>query len=277
MTLSDEPISQRTKALAEIRELAPNIDEETEEVLAEMYSARQLRGTASDQPINLDAITGTSIAQGAQINQIIRQSKTTKSLEIGFAYGFSTVWILDALRPRLNSFHIAIDPFELTQWGGVGLHQIKRLNAEPVFEWIAEQSIHALSRLIKSGKRFDFIFIDGNHRFDDILVDFYLSDQLVSPGGLMVFDDMWMSSVQTVINFILMNRQYEIVSQPIQNMTVLKKLADDNRDWHHFENFKVSNPKHGRVASALRQMVLQVSRTTGTESTLRRIQSKFRF
>jgi hypothetical protein len=92
----------------------------------------------------------------------------------------------------------------------------------------------------------------------------------------MVFDDIWMSSVQTVINFILMNRQYEIVSQPIQNMTVLKKLADDNRDWHHFENF-VSNPKHGRVASALRQMVLQVSRTTGTESTLRRIRSKFRF
>jgi len=124
-----------------------------------------------------DAVTRTSIAQGAQINQIIRQSKATKSLEIGFAYGFSTVWILDALRPRLNSFHIAIDPFELTQWGGVGLHQIKRLNAEPVFEWIAEQSIHALSRLIKSGKRFDFIFIDGNHRFDDILVDFYLSDQ----------------------------------------------------------------------------------------------------
>ena len=85
--------------------------------------------------------------------------------------------------------------------------------------------------------------IDGNHRFDDVLVDFYLSDQLVSPGGLLIFDDMWMPSVRTVVNFILTNRQYKIVSQPIRNMMVLKKLADDDRDWCHFENFKVYNQK----------------------------------
>jgi predicted O-methyltransferase YrrM len=127
MILSNETISQRAKVATEIRELTPNIDKETEEVLAEMYSASQLRGTASDQPINLDAITRTSIAQGAQINQIIRQSETTKSLEIGFAYGFSTVWILDALRSRLNSLHIAIDPFEITQWGALGCTRLNGL------------------------------------------------------------------------------------------------------------------------------------------------------
>jgi len=249
LTSSNDAISQRAKVAAHgmlerlnrrrIRELAPNIDKETEEVLVDMYSASRLRGTASNQPINVDAKTRISIAQGAQINQIIRQSKMTKSLEIGFAYGFSTVWILDALRSRLNSLHVAIDPFEITQWGGVGLHQIKRLNAALGFDWIAECSIHALSRLIKTEQKFDFILIDGNHRFDDVLVDFYLSDQLVSPGGLLIFDDMWMPSVRTVVNFILTNRQYKIVSQPIRNMMVLKKLADDDRDWCHFENFKV--------------------------------------
>jgi len=114
-----------------------------------------------------DAVTRTSIAQGAQINQIIRQSETS----------FSTVWILDALRSRLNSLHVAIDPFEITLYGGIGLQQIKRLNAAVGFEWVAERSIHALSRLIKSEAKFDFIFIDGNHRFDDVLVDFYLSDE----------------------------------------------------------------------------------------------------
>jgi len=212
-----------------------------------------------------DAVTRTSIAQGAQINQIIRQSETS----------FSTVWILDALRSRLNSLHVAIDPFEITLYGGIGLQQIKRLNAAVGFEWVAERSIHALSRLIKSEAKFDFIFIDGNHRFDDVLVDFYLSDQLVSRGGLMVFDDMWMPSIRTVANFILTNRQYKIVSQPVENMLVLNKLADDNRDWCHFESFKISNPKRGRVASAVRQAVLQVSRITGTEGTLRQIQSRY--
>jgi hypothetical protein len=71
------------------------------------------------------------------------------------------------------------------------------------------------------------------------VVDFYLSDQLVSPGGLMAFDDMWMPSVRTVISFILTNRQYKIVPQSVQNMMVLKKIADDNRDRLHFEKFIV--------------------------------------
>jgi predicted O-methyltransferase YrrM len=254
MTSSAEVVAQRLNVTTEIRRFAPSIDKDTEEVLADMYSAKQLGGTASDQPIKLDGITKIGIAQGAQINQIIRKSETNKSLEIGFAYGFSTVWILDGLRSRRNSRHVAIDPFEITAWGGVGLQQLKRLSVAPTFEWIDEYSIHALSRLIKNGEKFDFIFIDGNHRFDDVLVDFYLSDQLVSPGGLMAFDDLWMSSVRTVINFILTNRQYKILPQPVENMMVLKKLTDDNRDWLHFESFKVANPKRERRVLALKQM-----------------------
>jgi predicted O-methyltransferase YrrM len=243
MILSDEAILRRSKAAAEIRQLAPNIDKETEEVLIDMYSANQLRGTASDQPINIDATTRISIAQGAQINQIVRQSVAIKSLEIGFAYGFSAVWILDALRSREALRHVAIDPFEMTHWGGVGLHQVKRLSVAPGFEWIEEESIHALPRLIKSEEKFDFIFIDGSHRFDNVLVDFYLSDQLVSPGGLLAFDDMWMPSIRTVVSFVLANRQYKMVAQPVSNMMVLRKLGDENRDWRHFECFRVFDPK----------------------------------
>jgi predicted O-methyltransferase YrrM len=269
MAFWNEPNSERSKVAAEIRRLAPNIGKDTEEVLADMYTAKQLSGTTSDQPISLVGTTkncglgpavglvaGIDIAQGAQINELVRQSGAIRSLEIGFAYGFSTTWILDALRSHTNSGHVAVDPFEITLWGGVGLAQVKRLNPTPNFEWISEHSIHALSNLIKSQLKYDFIYIDGNHRFDDVLVDFYLSDQLASPGGLMVFDDMWMPSVQTVINFILRNRQYEIVPQPIQNIMVLKKLSDDNRDWRHFESFKVPKGGDGDGNSANVQSIL---------------------
>ncbi len=143
------------------------------------------------------------------------------------------------MRSRRNSHHVAIDPFELTLWSGVGLHQASRLSVAPSFEWISEYSIHALSKLIKSKEKFDFIFIDGNHHFDGALVDFFLSDQLVSPGAFVAFDDMWMPSVRTVISFILSNRKYKIVPQPVSNMVVLKKIADDNRDWLHFEKFRI--------------------------------------
>src|SRR5437868_6635763 len=240
MALSTKLEQQRTKVATEIRRSAPTIGKETEELLVDMYTAQELRGTASDEPIPLDLRTRITIAQGSQINQIVRQSEVFKSLEIGFAYGYSTIWILDALRSRTNACHVAIDPFELTSWRGVGLYQVKRLDLNANFDWIAEPSIHALSRLIQAQERFQFIFIDGNHRFDDVLVDFYLSDQLVSPGGIVAFDDMWMPSVRSVANFIRRNRRYEIVPQPVKNMLVLKKIADDDRDWRHFERFNVA-------------------------------------
>jgi predicted O-methyltransferase YrrM len=272
--ISSTVVAQRIKVTAEIRQLAPNIGEDTQELLADMYSAKQLVGTARDEPISIHEAK-ISIAQGAQMNQLIRQSETNHSLEVGFAYGFSTIWILDGLRSRKNSRHVAIDPFETTYWGGVGLHQVKRLNVAPGFEWIDEFSIHALSTLIKRGEKFDFIYIDGNHRFDDVLVDFYLSDQLVSPGGLVLFDDVSMPSVRTVISFILTNRQYNIVPQSVRNLVVLKKVADDsydNRDWRHFERFIV----HGADYPKLKQIILELARATGTDRMLRRIQSRYR-
>lgn len=274
MTLSSSLGEQRTEVAAEIRRLAPNIGKDTEELLVDMYSAEELRGTGSAKAIALDVRTRISIAQGAQVNQIIRQSKVSKSLEIGFAYGYSTIWILDALRSRTNARHVAIDPFELTSWGGIGLYQVKRLGLTANFSWIAEPSIHSLSKLIQDQDKFDFIFVDGNHRFDDVLVDFYLSDQLVSPGGILAFDDMWMPSVRSVASFIRRNRQYEVVQQPVQNMLVLKKLADDDRDWRHFYRFKVAYLERERVDLTVKQMILKFARMSGTEKMLRRTQAK---
>jgi len=188
----------------------------------------------------------------------MRTHSTERSLEIGFAYGFSTVWMLDALRSRSNSLHISIDPFEKSQWGGIGLYQVQRLASETRFNWKNDLSIHALSDLIRETAKVDFIFIDGNHRFDDVIVDFYLSDQILKPGGLIVFDDTWMHSIQTAVSFILNNRDYEPVPQSVGNMTVIKKKRNDDRDWTHFNNFRVGRPLHktivGRAVGLLARM-----------------------
>jgi predicted O-methyltransferase YrrM len=273
MRLSTKLNQQRTKVAADLRQLAPNIGKDTEELLFDMYTAQELRGTASDNPIRLDVLVRISIAQGAQLNRIIRESGATKSLEIGFAYGYSTIWILDALRLGTNARHVAIDPFELTLWGGVGLQQVKRFGV--AIDWIAEPSIHALSRLIKDEARFDFIFIDGNHRFDDVLVDFHLSDQLVRAGGILAFDDMWMPSVRSVASFVLRNCHYKIFPQPVRNMLVLMKIADDDRDWRHFERFRVAYLETARLDLTLKQLIKKAARMSGTEKMLRRIHSRF--
>lgn len=227
----------------QITRASSHLHQGTIDVLAEMYTAGMLYGTESNRPVAIDTVPRISIEQGATMNRLMRSHSVKRSLEIGLANGFSTVWMLDALRPRRNALHIAIDPYQKSQFQGVGLAQAKRLSSGARFEWIETFSIHALSDLIRKSEKFDFVFIDGNHRFDDVIVDFYLSHQILRNGGLIAFDDMWMHAVRTATNFILSNRSYEIVEQPVENMMVLRKLGYDYRDWRHFNGFEVDWPQ----------------------------------
>jgi len=213
---------------------------EAEAILSEMYSAPQLEG--AEGPVEIDPITRIDRTIGSELNRLVRENGTRGSLEIGLAYGFSTIWIMDALAS--GGHHIALDPFQFSLWKGVGHTQAQRLPGKR-FEFLEEYSIHALSDFIRAGKRFDFIFIDGNHRFDDVLVDFYLSDQALKVGGLMVLDDMWMASIRTVASFVVANRAYQVVRQASPRILALRKLKDDDRSWRHFRPFGVAANQTG--------------------------------
>src|SRR5262249_33703823 len=106
-----------------LQALAPSLNQNTLNVLAEMYDGEPLFGTESRDPIALDSITRISAEQGAVLRQLMIDNSVSRSLEIGFAYGFSTLWMLDALRSSSDAMHVAIDPFEKSQWSGVGLYQ----------------------------------------------------------------------------------------------------------------------------------------------------------
>ena len=97
--------------------------------------------------------------------------------------------------------------------------QARRISSKR-FTLIEDYSIHVLSDFIRAGKSFDFIFIDGNHRFDDVLVDFYLADQVLEVGGLMVLDDIWMASIRTVLAFVLANWH-------------TRSFRSEAREWRH--------------------------------------------
>jgi hypothetical protein len=74
-------------------------------------------------------------------------------------------------------------------------------------------------------------------------------------GGIIVFDDMWMQSVSTVVDFVTKNRAYELLRQPVENMAVVQKRRDDDRDWQHFAPFNVAvrkQPLLNRIGSKIR-------------------------
>jgi cephalosporin hydroxylase len=106
------------------------------------------------------------------------------------------------------------------------------------FSFIEDRSDHTATDLSRSNSTFEVIFIDGNHRFDDVLVDFYLYAPLCATGGHIIFDDMWMRSIQTVVAFVRSNRpDFVEVPTPEANVCVFQKIGDDVRTWNNFHEF----------------------------------------
>ena len=66
---------------------------------------------------------------------------------------------------------MAIDPFQRQSWDGAGLATLATAGVDGLVEVIEEESAFALPDLVRSGRRFDLAFIDGDHRFESALLD----------------------------------------------------------------------------------------------------------
>ena len=211
--------------------------ETTQYKLATMYEKHPQCG--SDGLLHeLDDITKISIEQGHLLAQLHATVKPKLSIEIGLAYGFSTLFILDAAFHTNAGRHIAIDPFQDSMWHGIGTQAVRELNFDSKFEHIPETSVTALTDLCKQGIKADYIYIDGAHTFDYALVDFFCSNRVLTVGGILIFDDMWMPALQKVASFIRTNlRGYQEVPTPVKNVFCVKKTKEDERAWDHFAAF----------------------------------------
>ena len=63
-------------------------------------------------------------------------------------------------------------------------------------------------KLLARNEKIDFAFLDGQHTFDYVLVDFFYVDKILSVGGIIVFDDLQYPSVRKVCRYVLTNLCY---------------------------------------------------------------------
>lgn len=211
--------------------------ETTKAKLAALYAGGKHLGT-DGQLHEIDPIVRVSDAQGEIIAKLHRSLRPTLSIEIGLAYGFSTIFILDAMKEANYGHHVALDPAEESLFHGIGLQAVKDAGLGERFEWMQRYSADALPTLLREGKHAQFIYIDGAHLFDYALVDFFLSDQILDIGGMILMDDMWMASIKRVVSFISKNMKwYERVDVAYENLAVFRKIGRDDRAWDHFAEF----------------------------------------
>lgn len=143
------------------------------------------------------------------IQRTMRERKPARTLEIGLAFGASTLMFCSE-HHRLGhtpaAQHIAIDPFQRRHWyDEAGVFAVERAGLGSYLNAISEFSEFVLPRLLEARERIDFIYVDGSHLFENVFVDAFYGARLLNAGGLIAFDDCTDLHVAKVIAFIRNN------------------------------------------------------------------------
>jgi predicted O-methyltransferase YrrM len=191
-------------------------------VLADILTSQRVSDGVSSFPLRHpdfpDLAVAVDPAEGAWLQQIVHDIRPAQSLEIGCAYGVSSLYICEALGSTYAAVastggtrrHIVVDPFQSTQWRGIGVRNIRDAGFASLVDFREERSEIVLPRLLEEGVRLDFAFIDGWHTFDQVLVEFYYINRLLRVGGVIAFDDANRRSINRVVRHALTYPAYRV-------------------------------------------------------------------
>lgn len=125
--------------------------------------------------------------------------------------------------------------------GGAALRLLEDAGVDHFVDFVEEDSLTALPRLVTEAQRFDFAFVDGGHTFDCVFADTLYLCRLVRPGGLIVLDDIRFPAIGTACRFFELNMG--CVAEPLppaiaKRFAVLRTPAVPvSRPWDHFVPF----------------------------------------
>jgi predicted O-methyltransferase YrrM len=156
------------------------------------------------------------------LQKIIRNNHLKTSIEIGFAYGTSTLAICEAIKENGGTKHVVVDKFENSHWDGSGLQLANEAGYHSFLDFREDFCYLVLPTLVQKGCKFDFAYIDSVKEFDWILNNFFYLDKLLVPGGIIVLDDVIYPGVRKVARFINRLPHYEVLDQHPENTIGIK-------------------------------------------------------
>ena len=242
-------------------------------VLAQIVATQSVTDGVTTYPLH----SHVGADDEAFITRVIREVRPESSLEVGMAYGISTlVMCAEFERLGLPTRHVVIDPFQSTDWHGIGLRNIRVAGYERFVEFHEERSEYILPRFAQEGRRLDLALIDGWHSFDHALVEFFYISRMLRVGGMVLFDDANWPSISKLLRFLVTLPGYEVFAakerslgsswlgkvrqrvgdSPVgrqllhpsfrhrswelgifQRCVALRKISEDTRDMKWFEDF----------------------------------------
>jgi predicted O-methyltransferase YrrM len=174
--------------------------------------------------------------RAAFVESICSFARPTVTLEIGMAWGLSTLSILSTQCESTHGFHphVVIDPWQAASYRRAALLSLRRAGAEALIEFHHQPSVAVLPRL--SGRKFDFVFVDGAHHYSAVFCDLWLLHPLLRPGSVVVVDDVWFDDIGRACKFAEINLGYKFHSeypsggqQPLLRAYVVEPVARDDQ------------------------------------------------
>jgi predicted O-methyltransferase YrrM len=178
-------------------------------------------------------------AMAALLRDWVLREKAARTIEVGLAYGFSTLHICEGLARGGNpeAAHTAMDPHQLTGYAGAGLRVLRNAGADGIVDFHPEESQLLLPRFVKEGRTFDLAFVDGNHRFDYVFTDLFFLGRLVRKGGVVILDDYNLPGIRKAASFFVANLNWT-VEEAADRIVVLRTTAgSDSRDFTFLADF----------------------------------------
>jgi predicted O-methyltransferase YrrM len=247
-----------------------------EKIVSEFLNNILTTGKIEDAAGNvLDLHSHTSREQCAFIQTILKQTDARRCLEVGLAYGISSLAICEIIHEKDDATLYSIDP-QQDWWQDIGLNNITQAGYGDILQFQREYSSVALPRLAAADTSLDFAYVDTTKLFDVVLIDAMYILKMLKVGGVLVLDDCAWPGINRVARFIakmphvktrgcfnnrrpgwketiiskianIIPRREIIFTDRILNSRLpfgadvqciaFEKISEDNRNWDWFANF----------------------------------------
>lgn len=191
-------------------------------IAEEILSTKQVQDAEGRKhPLHSD----TSQEQCEFIQRMIREVNGARGVEVGLAYGISTLFIGEAISSEPNRRLVSIDPFQREHWNNIGRHNVERAGYDTFVEFHEDFSHSILPRLLAEGRKYDFAYVDTSKQFEVILVDAYYISRLLRVGGVMIFDDCLFPGISKAMRLISQWPHFKLHAKFGAGATSLKRRA----------------------------------------------------
>jgi predicted O-methyltransferase YrrM len=166
------------------------------------------------------------------IRDLLIAERAETVVEVGLCYASSALAIGEALvtvappEPR----HLIIDPYQESRWANAGRKALERAGLDALVSLIPVRSSVAVPKLIAEGVVADAAFVDGDHRFHQVMLDLTLLQEVVRPGGLVLIDDYWASSVRTAVHYFVLNLGWNLIPDAFAGGSLIFVDEDEEKD-----------------------------------------------